>query len=86
MAPTIFDTEGFRRVVRGDPERGMPAMPPDYLERARARIPLGRIGATNEIVGPVIFLASQASSMVTGHILVVDGGMLVGPYSGPGRA
>jgi len=40
-----------------------------------ARIPLGRIGEANDIVGPVIFLVSNASSMITGHNLMVDGGV-----------
>ncbi len=39
-----------------------------------ARTPIGRVGQPKEIVGPAIFLASEASSMVTGHILAVDGG------------
>jgi NAD(P)-dependent dehydrogenase (short-subunit alcohol dehydrogenase family) len=41
-----------------------------------ANIPLGRLGELWEIVGPVVFLASDASSMVTGHCLPVDGGYL----------
>jgi NAD(P)-dependent dehydrogenase (short-subunit alcohol dehydrogenase family) len=39
-------------------------------------IPLGRIGEPKEIVGPALFLASEASSMVTGVVLPVDGGYL----------
>ena len=41
-----------------------------------SRTPLGRIGQSDEIVGPAIFLASDAAAMVTGHILAVDGGYL----------
>ena len=38
------------------------------------KIPIGRLGTPEEIVGPAVFLASDASSLVTGHILAVDGG------------
>jgi NAD(P)-dependent dehydrogenase (short-subunit alcohol dehydrogenase family) len=35
---------------------------------------MGRIGEASEVTGPVLFLASEAASLVTGHILLVDGG------------
>lgn len=40
-----------------------------------SRIPLGRVGATRDIVGPAIFLVSDAASFVTGQVLGVDGGL-----------
>jgi NAD(P)-dependent dehydrogenase (short-subunit alcohol dehydrogenase family) len=46
------------------------------MERLVARIPLGRIGEPDDLVGPAVFLASDASRVVTGHILTVDGGYL----------
>jgi 2-deoxy-D-gluconate 3-dehydrogenase len=40
------------------------------------RIPLGRWGLPSDLAGPVVFLASDAASYVTGHVLAVDGGWL----------
>jgi len=37
---------------------------------------MGRVGEPEEMVGPALFLASDASSMVTGIVLPVDGGFL----------
>ncbi len=39
-------------------------------------IPLGRLGESDDLVGPAIFLASDAAAFVTGHLLPVDGGNL----------
>ncbi len=39
------------------------------------RIPLGRVGETRDLVGPAIFLCSDAASFVTGQILGIDGGL-----------
>jgi NAD(P)-dependent dehydrogenase (short-subunit alcohol dehydrogenase family) len=47
---------------------------PEEYARLRARSPVGRFGEAWELVGPAIFLASDASSFVTGHSLLVDGG------------
>jgi NAD(P)-dependent dehydrogenase (short-subunit alcohol dehydrogenase family) len=47
----------------------------DEKERhIRERTPMGRRGRAEELVGPVVFLASDASSYVTGHLLMVEGG------------
>jgi len=65
IAPVQFKTPLVLNLIKQKPETE------DYFVR---RIPLGRMGEVGEIVGPAIFLASSASSMVTGHILNVDGG------------
>jgi NAD(P)-dependent dehydrogenase (short-subunit alcohol dehydrogenase family) len=49
---------------------------PGYAERAMRRVPVGRMGTPDELIGAVLYLASDASAMVTGHILAVDGGTL----------
>jgi len=38
---------------------------------------MGRIGQPHEIAGPCIFLASDAASLITGHVLLVDGGYTI---------
>lgn len=51
---------------------------PDAIGRFMAHTPMGRVGQPEELVGPALFLASDAASYVTGAILPVDGGYLAG--------
>ena len=64
IAPTYFETE-LTRPLFEDPERNA------FITE---RTPMGRWGQPHELAGAVLFLASAASSYVTGHTLVVDGG------------
>jgi gluconate 5-dehydrogenase len=48
---------------------------PAFKEGIVSRIPLGRVGETGDLVGPAIFLVSDAASFVTGQILGIDGGL-----------
>jgi NAD(P)-dependent dehydrogenase (short-subunit alcohol dehydrogenase family) len=49
---------------------------PEKLERFMLRTPMARVGQPEELVGPVIFLASEMASYITGVTLAVDGGFL----------
>lgn len=50
------------------------AQPTSFQEKYRSLTPLGRMAQSRDIVGPVVFLASDAGAYVTGHNLIVDGG------------
>jgi NAD(P)-dependent dehydrogenase (short-subunit alcohol dehydrogenase family) len=50
--------------------------PEGYLDQMMWRVPAGRAGDPRELVAALLFLASEASSYVTGVVLPVDGGLL----------
>jgi gluconate 5-dehydrogenase len=51
---------------------------PAFDQWLKGRTPAGRWGEVDELIGAAIFLASDASSFVNGHMLYVDGGLLAG--------
>jgi len=50
---------------------------PDILKHAMALTPMGRVGEPEEMVGAILYLASDASSYVTGQVIAVDGGKTI---------
>jgi 3-oxoacyl-[acyl-carrier protein] reductase len=53
---------------------------PEGLEAAASFIPMGRVGEPEDIADVILFLASDAARYITGQIVTVDGGLLVGRY------
>ena len=53
---------------------------PEGLEKAAEFIPMGRVGEPEDIADVIVFLASDAARYLTGQVVVVDGGLLVGRY------
>ncbi len=66
IVPGVFQTDLNEALLEGTP-RG---------QECKMRTPMGRFGRAEELVGATVFLASEAASFVTGHLLVVDGGYL----------
>ncbi len=67
VAPAAIETEMFDRFTGGNE---------DALNYMRNLHPVGRVGRSEEIANPVLFLASDAASFITGISLNVDGGFL----------
>ena len=53
---------------------------PELADKAGEFIPMGRIGQPDDIADVILFLASNSARYMTGQVLVVDGGLLVGRY------
>jgi 3-oxoacyl-[acyl-carrier protein] reductase len=53
-------------------------MPDNVLAGMKARTPLGRLGQPGDIANAYLFLASEEASFITGTVLRVDGGIVVG--------
>ena len=64
IAPTFIETPLTKPMLAKE----------EFRNYVLGNIPLGRVGKPEDVIGAVIYLASEASNMVTGHALVVDGG------------
>jgi 3-oxoacyl-[acyl-carrier protein] reductase len=50
----------------------------EFRQNALKMVPLGRVGTPEDVANAVAFLASEEASYITGHVLNVNGGMLMG--------
>jgi NAD(P)-dependent dehydrogenase (short-subunit alcohol dehydrogenase family) len=66
VAPTVVETEVSRERLGSDSE---------WTRMMKARIPLGRWAIPEDILGPIVFLASKAADFITGQIIYIDGGV-----------
>ena len=64
LAPTFIETPMTRPMLDD----------PDFKEFVQRMIPLGKVGQPNDVAVAALYLASDASAMVTGHSLRIDGG------------
>jgi NAD(P)-dependent dehydrogenase (short-subunit alcohol dehydrogenase family) len=64
VAPTFIRTPGTAERLDA----------PEFLADVLGRIPVGHVGTTTDVAGAVLYLASPSAGMVTGSVLVVDGG------------
>ncbi len=64
IAPTFIETPMTKPMFENE----------GFRKYALGNIPLGRVGKPEDVVGAVIYLASDASDLVTGHVLLIDGG------------
>ena len=65
VMPGTFKTPLFQKCIDGDP---------NYVDKQLRRLPIGRFGEPQEIVGICIYLASDNSAFMTGGVIYIDGG------------
>ena len=73
IAPWYINTDLAQQVLKNE----------EYKRSVVRRTPMGRVGEPREVAAATVFLASQASSYVTGQILAIDGGFSVFGYAPP---
>jgi NAD(P)-dependent dehydrogenase (short-subunit alcohol dehydrogenase family) len=64
VAPTFIETPMSKPMLAKE----------EFRNYVLGNIPLGHVGKPEDVIGAVVYLASEAANMVTGHVLVVDGG------------
>ena len=69
VCPGVIQTPMISRFTQGDPEAEAVLV---------AQEPIGRVGTSGEVAATVLWLCSDQASFITGHSLVVDGGMMAG--------
>jgi len=73
IAPTVFRSKLTAWMFDEDNELGQATK-----QRSLSRLPLGRLGEAEDLVGMAIYLLSPASNFCTGQIMYVDGGFTAG--------
>jgi NAD(P)-dependent dehydrogenase (short-subunit alcohol dehydrogenase family) len=69
VSPGLFHTAMADQMIAGGQKEALDSM--------LAQVPVGRLGRPEEVASVVLFLCSDAASMVVGHNLVIDGGLTV---------
>ena len=67
VAPTFVETEMTQKMFED----------PEFKKFVLDSIPLGRMASPEEVAYPVLFLATEHADMITGHIMLVDGGWTI---------
>jgi NAD(P)-dependent dehydrogenase (short-subunit alcohol dehydrogenase family) len=73
LAPTFLETNIAGGLLSGKTDASRA-----FLARVRERTPINRLGQPEEVAGAAVFLASPASTFMTGQAIVVDGGSTIG--------